>query len=170
MRTHGLRTTAYAALSVLLALVSLMPIALVAPAKGAADPRQESRTRAEAALANIINLDRPGEDGLATIWDGNKYVQCRRTTDRDLRCEAAGTVMQPSLAHVLVPERLARLAALGWQLDPSFGNYVQDFSADLPLENFDDATIAGELLTIFYDVYGYDGVPKLAIATEKGGK
>jgi hypothetical protein len=76
-------------------------------------------------------LDRPGEEGFATIWDGNKYVQCRRKPDRSLRCEAAGALMQPSLEHVLLPERISRLAALGWRLDPSFGNFVRIFPPDL---------------------------------------
>src|SRR5437588_4378491 len=89
------------------------------------------QARVEAALANITTLQRPGQDGLATVWDGNKYVQCRRRLDQALRCEAAGTLMQPSLGHVLMPERVVRLEALGWQLDPSFGNYAQTFPADL---------------------------------------
>jgi hypothetical protein len=38
-----------------------------------------------------MTLLRPGQDGLATVWDGNKYVQCRLMADRTLRCEAAGT-------------------------------------------------------------------------------
>jgi hypothetical protein len=52
--------------------------------------------------------------------------------DHALRCEAAGALMQPSLGHVLVPEKIARLAALGWRLEPSFGNYSQTFPGDLP--------------------------------------
>ena len=42
--------------------------------------------------------------------------------------------MQPSLARVLTSERVARLAALGWHLDTSFGNYVQIFPVDLPVK------------------------------------
>jgi hypothetical protein len=91
-----------------------------------------TQARVEAAIANIVTLERPGEDGLATVWDGNKYVQCLYTHDHVLRCEAAGALMQPSLGRVLVPEHVARLAALGWRLDPSFGNYVQVFPAGLP--------------------------------------
>jgi hypothetical protein len=88
-----------------------------------------SQAAVEAAISNIMMLQRPGQDGLATVWDGNKYVQCRLLADRTLRCEAAGALMQPSLGRVLVPERTARLTALGWRLDPSFGNYVQDFAS-----------------------------------------
>jgi hypothetical protein len=83
----------------------------------------------EAAITTIRDLDRPGRDSFATVWDGNKYVQCRRMKDGTLRCEAAGSLMQPSLERVLTSERVERLAALGWTLDPSFGNYVQSFSA-----------------------------------------
>lgn len=93
-------------------------------------PSQSSRSRVEAALGNITTLNRPGQDGYATIWDGNKYVQCRHLPDRSLRCESAGTLMQSSLEHVLTSDRIARLMALGWRLDPSFGNYVQIFPAD----------------------------------------
>ena len=94
---------------------------------------EDSQSRVEAALSNITTLQRPGQDGLATIWDGNKYIQCRRMPDQALRCEAAGALMQPSLGRALVPERVARLAALGWRMDPSFGNYVQSFPAGLAM-------------------------------------
>jgi hypothetical protein len=93
-------------------------------------PAQTSASRIVAALENITTLNRPGQDGYATIWDGNKYVQCRRLPDRALRCEAGGSLMQPSLERVLTPERVTRLAGLGWRLDPGFGNYVQTFPSD----------------------------------------
>jgi hypothetical protein len=104
-----------------------------------ADPMpQPGKPRVEAALQNIIALDRPDQDGFATVWDGNKYVQCGRRQDRSLRCEAAGALMQPSLGRVLVAERVARLAALGWHLDPSFGNYVQTFPPGMPTSRIAD--------------------------------
>ena len=111
MHTQGLRGAAYAVMLLVL---------LVLPRSGAAGPPQTSHSRVEAALQNIAALDRPGEEGLATTWDGNKYVQCRHMRDHILRCEAAGTLMQPSLGHILTPERIARLGALGWHLDLSF--------------------------------------------------
>jgi len=101
------------------------------PRSYAAEPAPPSQARVAAALANITTLIRPAQDALATIWDGNKYIQCIRRPDRELRCEAAGALMQPSLARVLVPERVARLVALGWHPDTSFGNYVQTFPASL---------------------------------------
>jgi hypothetical protein len=107
------------------------------PDAGNAEP-PPIQSRVEAALANIMTLNRPGEDGLATVWDGNKYVQCRFTRDRVLRCESAGALLQPSLAHVLAPERVARLTALGWRLDPSFGNYVQIIPSDWPASQIGD--------------------------------
>jgi hypothetical protein len=97
---------------------------------GFAAQSQNSQSRVAAVLENITNLNRLGQDGYATVWDGNKYVQCKRLSDRNLRCEAAGSLMQSSLGHVLTPERINRLTALGWHLDPSFGNYVQTFPAD----------------------------------------
>ena len=82
------------------------------------------------ALTNILSLHRPGEDGFATIWDGNKYVQCGLAHGGGLRCEASGSLMQPSLARVLTPEKVRALGAFGWSLDPHFGNYVQVFPAN----------------------------------------
>jgi len=122
-----------------IAACALMILALIAGMRTArADPPPARRARVEAALSNISTLVRPGQDALATVWDGNKYIQCRRMPDITLRCEAAGAVMQSSLARVLVPERVARLAALGWRLDNSFGNYVQSFPADMPVGEIAD--------------------------------
>ena len=69
------------------------------------------------------------------------------------------------LAKILTPERVARLHAAGFTDPGRAPNYWRSYAVD----KFDDAAIARELLTILYDVYGYDGSPKLAIATEKGG-
>jgi hypothetical protein len=102
--------------------------------------------RVEAALNNILALQRPGQTGLATFWDGNKYIQCRSLTEHSVRCEAAGALMQPSLSYVLTPQRIARLKELGWSLDPSFGNYVQVFSGGMPVSE-----IAGKILQALRD-------------------
>src|SRR5258707_9393355 len=98
--------------------------------------------KVEAAISTIRALDRPGRDNLATVWDGNKYVQCRRMSDRSLRCEAAGALMQVSLEHVLSPERIGRLAAMGWMLDPAFGNYVHTFGSDISAKDIADRIVA----------------------------
>jgi hypothetical protein len=110
-----------------------------------------NQSRVESALDNIATLSRPREDGYATIWDGNKYVQCRHLPDRNLRCEAAGTLMQSSLERVLTPERVARLTALGWRLDPSFGNYVQIFPADAA-----PGFVAAKILQVLGEAYDAD--------------
>jgi hypothetical protein len=116
-----------------------------------AQPAQTSKAPVEATLQNILNLDRPGQDGYATIWDGNKYVQCKRLPDRGLRCEAAGVLMQPSLERVLTPERVSQLAALGWRLDPSFGNYVQTFPAGITT-----TAVAEKILQVLVTAYDAD--------------
>jgi hypothetical protein len=114
-------------------------------------PSSTSKPRIEVALQNILTLDRPGQDGFATIWDGNKYVQCGRLPDRGLRCEAAGSLMQSSLERVLVPDRLSRLGALGWRLDPSFGNYVQIFPAGVA-----PSLVADRILQVLAEAYDAD--------------
>jgi len=112
---------------------------------------QAAGSRVEDALQNITTLVRSGRVGYATFWDGNKYIQCRRLPDRQLRCEAAGMSMQPSLRNVLVGDRMNRLTALGWALDPSFGNYVQIFPADMP-----SARVAEQILRTLNEVYSAD--------------
>ncbi|HWF75534.1 MAG TPA: hypothetical protein VN694_00030 [Caulobacteraceae bacterium] len=107
----------------LYAMLGLPAVAATAPV---AEP-PPAEVRVEAALQNIVALQRPGQDGYATFWDGNKYVQCGRAPRGGYHCEAAGALLQPSLQGVLTPERVKRLADLGWRLDPHFGNYVQTF-------------------------------------------
>jgi hypothetical protein len=136
-------------------LAALYAILVAAPLASAglafAASPQTSQSRVEAVLENITNLSRPGQDGYATIWDGNKYVQCRRLADRGLRCEAAGTLMQSSLERVLTPDHVARLTVLGWRLDPSFGNYAQTFPADAAL-----SLVADKILQVLGEAYDAD--------------
>jgi hypothetical protein len=106
------------------ALIVVAPGALSPAAAQSPDAAAE---KIRAALANMLALTRPQQDGLATVWDGNKFVQCRKRETPVIRCEAAGTLLQPSLARVLTAERIGRLAALGWQHHDAFGNYVRDF-------------------------------------------
>jgi len=131
-------------------LLAMMIVVMMALAIGAAIA-QTRKEKVEAAITTIRVLERPGRDNLATVWDGNKYMQCRRMSDRALRCEAAGALMQVSLARVLTPERVGRLAGMGWMLDPSFGNYVQTFRADASAED-----IANKILAALSQGYDAD--------------
>jgi hypothetical protein len=131
--------------------VVVLALLLTPFAAQSTDAQEASRSRIEGALSNIATLVRPGRDGFATIWDGNKYIQCRRLPEQTFRCEAAGALMQPSLGRVLRPERIARLVELGWRLDPSFGNYVQVFPATQPIRD-----IAGHILQSLKDGYDAD--------------
>lgn len=111
------------------------------PDAGAAEPG-EARARLESTLRTMLVSAAPGQLALATVWDSNAYVQCRRAPRQPVRCEAAGTLMQPSLARVLTPERIDRLGALGWRLDPSFGNYVLGFPPRTPAGRMADLLLA----------------------------
>lgn len=119
------------------ALMAVMVAMVAGPALA-----ETGNDKVAAAITTIRALDRPGRDNLATVWDGNKYIQCRRMSDRSLHCEAAGALMQVSLERVLTPERIGRLAALGWMLDPSFGNYVQTFGSDVSAKDIADKILA----------------------------
>jgi len=133
-----------------LRIVALAAMAITACIGGGSPAVAENELeRIDAALQNVTSIVRTGRIGYATIWDGNKYVQCRRLPSRDWRCEAAGTTLQPSLKRVLTVERQNRLAALGWSIDPAFGNYVQLFAADKP-----SSEVAAHLLRTLID--GYD--------------
>src|SRR5271154_4030742 len=85
------------------ARVLSIAIALAWAATASATSPEAAATKAEEALSNAFSLERPHQIGLAAVFDGNKYVQCRRLSDRTLRCEAGGALMQRSLAHVLTP-------------------------------------------------------------------
>jgi len=137
--------------SIALSLVTKVAALVLVGPLVAFNAAQANQLRVETALTNAMTLHRPGQDGLATIWDGNKYVQCSLQLDRALRCEAAGTLMQPSLARVLTPDRIARLMALGWTLDPSCGNYVRLFPSELPVRN-----ISERILQALKDAYDAD--------------
>ena len=93
------------------------------------------------------------------------YVQCEpQISPNAIYCEAQSADSWPVLASVLTGERVARLHSAGY-FDPGRApNYWRNYATN----QFDDETIARELLTILYDVYGYIGSPKLAFVTEKG--
>jgi hypothetical protein len=137
------------------ALVTVTLWGATAPGLG-----QTTSSRIDEALQNITSLVRAGRIGYATFWDGNKYIQCRRLPERALRCEAAGTTMQPSLRNALTGDRLSRLAGLGWALDPSFGNYAQTFPADMPT-----GRVADQILRTLTEAYGAEA-PNLEVQTE----
>jgi hypothetical protein len=107
--------------------------------------------RIAAALQNVEALPRTGQNGYATVWVDNAYVQCAQPDDGGLRCEAAGVAMQPSLAHVLTSDRIGRLQDLGWRLDTHFGNFVRVFPAAVP-----PAAVAAEIVRVLTDAYGAD--------------
>lgn len=131
-----------AALAVAL-LLSAVGVAIAASA--------DDDARIEQALHNVLTLERPGKTGLATIWVANAWVQCRRLLNRALRCEAAGLLMQPSLARILTPAQIADLDRLGWRIDPAFGNYVRTFDGSHTL-----ADVARSIRAILVDIYRTD--------------
>ncbi len=136
----------------MIAIAILINSAAMAQANIAQDNSGKTQdNKVEAAVALIRLLDRPGQINLVTIWDGNKYIQCRTMNDRSMRCEAAGTSMQPSLEHILTPDRIGRLIARGWMLDPSFGNYARSFAPATSAK-----VIADEILATLSQAYEAD--------------
>jgi hypothetical protein len=94
---------------------------------------------------------------------GIGYVQCApEPSPPAIYCEAQSADSWPALAAVLTPERVARLHAAGFADPGRAPNYWKSYPAD----QFDDAAIARELLTIVHEVYGYTGLPKLKVKTE----
>jgi hypothetical protein len=59
--------------------------------------------------------------------------------------------MQTSMRYVLTPARTQRLAALGWKIDPAFGNFAQTFPARMPL-----GEVADRILVTLAEGYDAD--------------
>ena len=77
-------------------------------------------------------------------------------------CEAQSAESWPALTTILTDERVARLRAAGYADPGRAPNYWKSY----PLDKFNDAAIAGKVLTILHEVYGYSGATKLKIVTE----
>lgn len=91
------------------------------------------------------------------------YVQCEPdTAPPAIYCEAQSADERPALAAAPTPERVQRLHALDYA-DPG---RAPNYSKDYPLDQFDDAALARELLTALHDVYGCLGQPRLKVSTE----
>jgi hypothetical protein len=133
--------------------VGLGILLALSAARAAENSASLAIARVDAALETIAKSVRPGRVGYATVYDANKYVQCRRLPDRAMRCEAAGAAMQPALAAVLTRDRVRALATLGWRLDPAFGNYVRLFPADMPTRE-----IAAHIVRTLHEAYGSNPV------------
>lgn len=132
-------------------IAAAFSLGIIAASTAAADEAQPAKAAAKvvAALDNIASISRPGRVGYATIWSYNQYIQCRRLPTQDWRCEAAGTLMQPSLKRVLTPERITQLETTGWLLDPAFGNYAHTFPASMAT-----STIAAAIVATLTGIYG----------------
>lgn len=119
-------------------------LALLCPLEAGAE--ENARDAFAEALENISVIHRPGQVGYATIWDGNKYVQCYGIGAEGTRCEAAGVLMQPSLERAIRPDALAEQ---GWAVDASFGNFVRTFAEDAVPADIAAAALA--VLSAAYD-------------------
>jgi hypothetical protein len=108
-----------------------------------------------------VNLER----SIFVVADtGGGYVQCGpQTLPPAIYCEAQSAESWPVLSRILTPARVAQLHAIGF-VDPG---RAPNYSKTYPLEAFTDSAIANELLTVLYEIYGYNGVPKLEFKSEK---
>ena len=119
--------------------------------------------RATAEIGRLrVNLER----NVFVVFDaGIGYIQCEPQTAPDaIYCEAQSAESWPALASVLTPERLAQLHAAGYA-DPG---RAQNYAKTYPLDKYDDAAIAREVMTLLHDAYGYNGAEQLTIKTEAG--
>lgn len=118
------------------------------------------------ATAEIQRLHANLERNVFVVFDaGIGYIQCKPQTAPDaIYCEAQSAESLPALASVLTPDRLARLQGAGYA-EPGG---AQNFAKTYPLDKYDDAAIAGEVITLLHDAYGYNGAEQLTIKTEAG--
>jgi hypothetical protein len=144
----------------------------------AADPPPPKPTPSAGSAELLIELDGPRataeiqrlrvnlERKVFVVFDaGIGYIQCEPQTAPDvIYCEAQSPGSSAALASVLTPERVAKLHSAGY-VDPGRSpNYWKDY----PLDKYDDAAIAREVITLLHDVYGYTGAEELTIKTEAG--
>jgi hypothetical protein len=108
-----------------------------------------------------VNLNR---DVFVIFQAGIGYIQCHPdSSPPTIYCEAQSADSWPALASILTPERVTRLHAAGFADPGRAPNYWKNYLVD----QADDHMIARELLAILYDVYGYTGLPKLEVFTER---
>jgi hypothetical protein len=135
-----------------------------APAQGSAELLVE--LYGPPATAEIGRLRLNLERNVFVVFDaGIGYIQCEPQTSPDaIYCEAQSAESLPALASVLTPDRLASLHAAGYA-DPG---RAQNYAKTYPLDKYDDAAIAREVITLLHDAYGYNGAEQLTIKTEAG--
>ena len=76
-----------------------------------------------------------------------------------LYCEAQSEESWPALTAIITPERLARLHVVGYA-DPG---RAPNYSKSYPFEKYSDAVTANEILTLLFDIYGYNGMQQMKI-------
>jgi hypothetical protein len=91
-----------------LGLAVLVVLGLIVAGKASAEPLS-AKPKVIEALDHVRNLARPRQDIYATIWEGDKFVQCHAPSDQGLSCETASPTLQPALEGVLTPDRRKRL-------------------------------------------------------------
>jgi hypothetical protein len=93
---------------------------------------------------------------------GIGYIQCAPESASAIYCEAQSAESWPALAAIPTPDRVARLRAANYAEPGRAPNYSKNY----PVDKFSDAAIAGEILTLLHDVYGFNGASKLKITPE----
>jgi hypothetical protein len=134
----------------------------LAPVKTKADLTTIYGTRVTGEIQRLrVNIDRQ-KFTWVVIETGFGYVQCGTAPPRAIYCEAQSAETWPVLARMLTAERIAKLHAAGYADPGRAPNYSKDYS----LDQFTDRALAEELLSILYEAYAYNGVPKLEFKTE----
>jgi hypothetical protein len=150
-----------------------MMFVVMAPAIGRADtapaavsPKTQLSRHVAGVAAQIRRLRKNASPDIFATFDGSVgHVRCApRDTPVAIYCEAQSGAAEPSLAAKLTPALVAELHGAGYADPGKTPNYSKTYAAD----QFENAEIARELLTILHDVYGYDPSTKLQVTTENG--
>lgn len=114
--------------------------------------------------AELDRVRRAGPNAHVIFIATPTYVQCLHDSEgKRMYCEAASEdAVGKSLAHILTPERTAKLIAAGFAPPGRTMNYSRFY----PEAEYNMPLLAKALLRVLKEAYGYQGAPPMNVATE----